>query len=55
MGVSIKEDISCYASEAQREVLSTIIGLRLIAENFFITAELPGVLRISEEEGGSVR
>jgi len=37
MGVSIKEDISCYASEAQREVLSTIIGLRLIAENFFIT------------------
>jgi hypothetical protein len=37
MALSIEEDVSCYASEAQREVLRTIVLLPLIAENFFIT------------------
>ncbi|HVO82829.1 MAG TPA: nucleotidyl transferase AbiEii/AbiGii toxin family protein [Syntrophobacteria bacterium] len=34
---SIKEDTSCYASSAQRELLGTLGGIEVIARNFFIT------------------
>lgn len=37
MGTLIKEDISCYASPAQQEVLDDISKIEVIAKNFFLT------------------
>lgn len=37
MEILIKEDVSCYASEAQQDVLGIISGIDIIAEKFFIT------------------
>jgi len=37
MGTLIKEDISCYASPTQQEVLDDISKIEVIAKNFFLT------------------
>ncbi|MBW2029632.1 MAG: nucleotidyl transferase AbiEii/AbiGii toxin family protein [Deltaproteobacteria bacterium] len=37
MEISPKEDISCFASETQRDVLKIICSNKLISEHFFIT------------------
>ncbi len=37
MGMQIREDKSCYASQVQQEVLGDMSGLGLLRENFFMT------------------
>lgn len=37
MEILIEEDVSCYVSEAQQDVLGIISGIDIIAEKFFIT------------------
>lgn len=37
MKIAIKENVSCYASKMQQEVLDSLCGIKDISENFFLT------------------
>jgi len=37
MEILPKEDVACYASEVQRDILARLSKIQIITENFFIT------------------